>query len=79
MSATKNRPSGSFKKVKPPRRAQRPRPALDISPSPGHADWTCRVCRARGTVQFPAGTTSEEISTRVREQHAIKQPSCEAA
>lgn len=79
MSATRNRPSGSYKKVKPHRRVPAPRPALDISPSPGHADWTCRVCRARGTVQYPAETPSDQILARVREQHAIKQPSCDAA
>lgn len=79
MSATKNRPSGSYKRVKPARSAPRPRPALDISPSSGHADWTCRVCRARGTVQYPADTASEDILARVREQHAVKQPSCDAA
>jgi hypothetical protein len=30
-------------------------------------------------VQYPADTASEDILARVREQHAIKQPSCDAA
>ena len=43
----------------------------------GHTDWKCPVCHARGTVQHPAGADEVTIMGLAREQHAIKQPSCE--
>jgi hypothetical protein len=77
MSATKSRTKRSPGRVTSARRRQRRPQTLQFTAGSGHTDWTCPVCRARGTVQHPAAMDEATVVTLAREQHAIKQPSCE--
>ena len=77
MSTTRNRTKRSPGRVTSPRRRQPRAPELQLSPGSGHTDWTCPVCRARGTVQHPTAADESAIRSLVREQHSIKQPSCD--
>lgn len=77
MSATKSRTKRSSARVSGAQRRLRRAPSLQLTPGSGHTDWTCPVCRARGTVQHVAGADQSAIVELVREQHAIKQPGCE--
>ena len=77
MSATKSRTKRSPGRVTSTRRRQLRVPSLQLTPGSGHSDWTCPVCRARGTVQHPAGADAAMVIGLAREQHSIKQPGCE--
>lgn len=77
MSTTKSRTRRSSSGVTNARRRQPQPPSLQLTTAAGHTDWTCPVCRARGTVQHFAGADQAAIVALAREQHAIKQPSCE--
>jgi hypothetical protein len=77
MSATKSRTKRSAARTASPQRRRAQPRTLQFTPGSGHTDWTCPVCRARGTVQHPASVDQATIVSLAREQHAVKQPSCE--
>lgn len=79
MSATKSRTKRSPARVTSARRRQPRAPSLQLTAGSGHTDWTCPVCRARGTVQHAAGADDAMVLGLVREQHSVKQPSCGVA
>ena len=77
MSTTKSRTKRSPARLTSTHRRERRPQKLQLTPGSGHTDWTCPVCRARGTVQHLATADEPTVMSLAREQHAIKQPSCE--
>lgn len=76
MTTHKKRPTRPAGIIRRSRRVKTRKPALQMTSSERHTNWTCPVCRAVGTVDHAAGSSGDAISELVRGQHAIKQPNC---
>lgn len=76
MRANNARASRPKAKSKRPRRAEQSIPTLQMTMNARQTDWTCPVCYARGTFEYPVDATSDAVLDLVRASHAIKQPTC---